>query len=91
MKRLVRQRAADSTEAIEPPGDALPGALVLRVIELEIKLIYTEDQLDALNRTVYLQQSQIDSLQRSLIALREYMTLNSGGTLSLREELPPHY
>lgn len=69
-----------------------PEQLSSRITELEIKLSYSEDQLDALNRTVYLQQQQIDLLLRELKVLRDHMTTNTPGeTLSLRDELPPHY
>lgn len=63
-----------------------------RLTELEIKLSFAEDQLDALNRTVYLQQQQIDLLQREFLALRQQVAANvPGEPLSLRDELPPHY
>lgn len=69
-----------------------PEQLSSRITELEIKLSYSEDQVDALNQTVYLQQQQIDLLLREFRVLREQMTTNtSGETLSLRDELPPHY
>lgn len=69
-----------------------PQKLSSRITELEIKLSYSEDQLDALNRTVYLQQQQIDLLLREFTVLREQMTTNMPGEpLSLRDELPPHY
>lgn len=69
-----------------------PEQLSSRITELEIKLSYSEDQLDALNRTVYLQQQQIDLLLRELKVLRDHMASNTPGeTLSLRDELPPHY
>lgn len=69
-----------------------PEQLSSRITELEIKLSYSDDQLDAINRTVYRQQQQIDLLLRELKVLRDQMTANTPGeTLSLRDELPPHY
>lgn len=80
------------TSREEPIGVELPEQLSSRITEFEIKLSYSEDQLDALNRTVYLQQQQIDLLLREFRVLREQMTSNAPGeTLSLRDELPPHY
>lgn len=63
-----------------------------RITELEIKLSFSEDLLEGLNRQVYSQQLQIDLLQRDLKALREHIVANAPGeSLSLRDELPPHY
>ena len=63
-----------------------------RITELEIKLSYSEDLLDELNRTVYRQQEQIDFLARELNALRQQVQasapLEAG---SLRDDIPPHY
>ena len=67
-------------------------ALAERVTELEIKLSFQEDQMDALNRTAYEQHCLLEVLQRELIALRQQVASNQpGATLSLRDELPPHY
>ena len=63
-----------------------------RITELEIKLSFSEDQLDALNKTVFLQQRQIDSLQQDMRALREQAMANlPAEQTSLRDEMPPHY
>lgn len=63
-----------------------------RITELEIKLSYTEDLLDELNRTVYRQQEQIDFLARELNVLRQQVQSSSlQQAPSLRDELPPHY
>lgn len=63
-----------------------------RLAEIETKLSFSEELLEALNRTVYRQQSQIDQLQLELGALREQVrsalpaeSRNSG------DETPPHY
>lgn len=64
-----------------------------RVTELEIKLSYAEDLLEELNRTVFRQQEQIESLQRQILNLQQQVQDMSpseqGG--SLRDEIPPHY
>jgi SlyX protein len=63
-----------------------------RLTELEVKLSFAEDQIEALNRTVYLQQQQIEQLQEQIRALRqELQATQPGEARSLRDELPPHY
>ncbi len=63
-----------------------------RITELEIKISYTEDLVDELNRTVYRQQQQIDFLAQELRSLRDQIRNNPPQErLSLRDELPPHY
>ncbi|MEW5891842.1 MAG: SlyX family protein [Pseudomonadota bacterium] len=63
-----------------------------RLTELEIKLSYAEDLLEEINRTVFRQQEQIESLQRQILNLQQQlqdMSPPEGG--SLRDEIPPHY
>lgn len=63
-----------------------------RMTELEVKLAFAEDMLDALNATVYRQQQQIDRLLREMKELREQVaTAAPGEARSLRDEIPPHY
>jgi len=63
-----------------------------RLTELEVKLGFAEDQIEALNRSVYLQQQQIDQLQEQIRTLRqELQAAQPGEARSLRDELPPHY
>lgn len=63
-----------------------------RITELEIKISYTEDLVEELNRLVFRQQEQIDLLFREVRALREQAQNNQPPEqLSLRDELPPHY
>jgi SlyX protein len=63
-----------------------------RLSELEVKLSFAEDLLEALNTTVYRQQQQIDRLQREVRELREQLAATMPGEgRSLREEIPPHY
>ena len=69
-----------------------PEDLSSRLMELEIKASYTEDQLDQLNQTVYRQQRQIDWLLREVAGLRTQLPEGTTPMLrSLRDELPPHY
>jgi SlyX protein len=63
-----------------------------RMTELEVKLAFAEDMLDALNATVYRQQQQIERLQREVRELREQIAASTPGEFrSLRDEIPPHY
>ncbi len=63
-----------------------------RINELEIKLSYTEDLLEELNRIVYRQQQQIDLLATEIRNLREQARhTEPGEARSLRDEIPPHY
>ena len=63
-----------------------------RITELEIKISYTEDLVEELNRTVFRQQQQIDLLAKELRSLRDQM--HNAQPLegrNLRDEIPPHY
>ena len=63
-----------------------------RLTEIEIKLSYTEDLVEELNRVVFRQQQQIDLLIRELRTLREQvMNAQPAEQRSLRDEIPPHY
>ena len=63
-----------------------------RLDELEAKISLAEDLLDALNRTVYRQQQQIDRLQHDVRALRQQVReLAPEEFASLGSEIPPHY
>ncbi|MBE0614735.1 MAG: SlyX family protein [Burkholderiales bacterium] len=63
-----------------------------RLNELEAKISLAEDLLDALNRTVYRQQQQIERLQQDIRALRQQ--LQDAAPPEARrpgDEIPPHY
>ena len=63
-----------------------------RMIEIEIKLSYAEDTLDALNRTVFRQQEQIDQLQQLVIRLsHQLQDMAPREAREHAEERPPHY
>lgn len=63
-----------------------------RITELEIKMCYSEDVIDELNRTVFRQQQKIDFLAREIDALRQQIqsTAPQQG-INLQDEIPPHY
>jgi len=63
-----------------------------RLTDLEIKLSYAEDLLDALNALVARQQDQIDRLLHEVADLRHRREADGAPAFrSLRDELPPHY
>jgi SlyX protein len=63
-----------------------------RLTELEVKLSFSENLLDELNRTLYRQQQHIDRLEQALRGLRQQVQDNTPAEArSLRDELPPHY
>lgn len=63
-----------------------------RLTELEIKIGFTEDLVEELNRTVFRQQQQIDALVQEIRALRQQVkSTPSDEPHSLRDEIPPHY
>ena len=63
-----------------------------RLNELEAKLSFAEDLLDALNRTVFRQHQQIDQLQQDVRALRRQLEdVAPAESGSPGGEVPPHY
>ncbi|WP_293766211.1 SlyX family protein [uncultured Aquitalea sp.] len=66
-----------------------------RLDELEVKLAFQDDLLEALNATVARQQQEIDLLQQQLRVLynqfRASQPDGQGSGHSLRDEIPPHY
>jgi SlyX protein len=67
-------------------------AVESRLTDLEIKISFTEDMVDELNRTIFRQQQQIDLLMLQIKALREQVrTAEPQEQRNLRDEIPPHY
>jgi len=63
-----------------------------RLTDLEIKISFTEDMVDELNRTIFRQQQQIDLLMLQIKGLREQVrTAEPPEQRNLRDEIPPHY
>lgn len=63
-----------------------------RITDLEIKISYTEDLVEELNRTIFRQQQQIDLLAKELRNLRDQVQNNQPQEFrSLRDDIPPHY
>jgi SlyX protein len=69
----------------------IPAELMARMAELEARYALCEDQLDALNLTVYRQQQHIDRLERELRALRDQVEAMGAASNAPKDELPPHY
>jgi SlyX protein len=63
-----------------------------RLNELEAKISLAEDLLDALNRTVFRQQQQIDLLQQDVRGLRRQLQeVAPDEFASPDDQIPPHY
>jgi len=63
-----------------------------RLNELEAKMNLAEDLLDALNRTVFRQQQQIDRLQQEVRALSQQLQDGEASeSTRMVDETPPHY
>jgi SlyX protein len=62
-----------------------------RLIEIEIKLGHQDETLDALNRTVYQQQVQIDKLEKLCEALMRQVRDQANQSNTVLNEKPPHY
>ncbi len=63
-----------------------------RLAEIEVKLSFSEDLLEELNRSVVRQQQQIDKLQQELRALRQQVQSgNAAESFGPHDEAPPHY
>jgi SlyX protein len=63
-----------------------------RLTELEIKLSFAEDLIEALNQTVISQQRQIELLQAEMRALeRQLQAALPAEDRNPGDEVPPHY
>ncbi|CAN5731004.1 SlyX family protein [soil metagenome] len=62
-----------------------------RLVEVEMKLSYTEDLLDELNLLIYRQQQQIDALIRQVTSMQQQAPEAGAAARNPQNELPPHY
>lgn len=63
-----------------------------RITELEVKLSYADDLLEALDRTVYRQQQEIEQVRQELRVLRQQMQASiPAEPRNPQDEVPPHY
>ena len=64
-----------------------------RLENIETKISYQEDQIDALNKTVYQQQQKLDQLEEICRALARHIQAlaEAGNEGKSANERPPHY
>lgn len=64
-----------------------------RLINLETKIAYQEDQIDELNKTVYQQQKELERLEAICKSLAGHIeSLSAGRNEGMpANERPPHY
>jgi SlyX protein len=63
-----------------------------QIIELETKIAFQEDMIQALNQTVAAQQRELAELKLDLKELETQLrAIASGLTTEIRDEPPPHY
>ncbi|MDO9007422.1 MAG: SlyX family protein [Thiobacillus sp.] len=82
----------DSLTAWAQVPDSLTAWAQARLTEVEAKLAFAEDMVESLNQIVIRQQAQLDSMQQQLRLLHQRIKdVTPDETLSLRDEIPPHY
>jgi SlyX protein len=70
--------------------DEMP--LAARIDALEIRSVYQEEAIEALNKTITAQWTQLDGLKRELAELRERLADAENRTgIAPSSEPPPHY
>lgn len=64
-----------------------------RLMDLEVKASYAEDQLEQLSDLIYRQQQQMDALLHELRLMRERLPEAGASSVprNLRDDIPPHY
>ena len=62
-----------------------------RLVELELRFLSQQDEIEKLSGVVYDQQKQIDRLERELHRLRELVASEPWAEGSMPHEKPPHY
>jgi len=63
------------------------------IVDLQSRLAFQEDSLEAVNLTVVRQQSEIEVMKREIVRLKERLEdiRESQGSEDGGVELPPHY
>ena len=70
----------------------IPQAIEDRLVDLEVKAAYAEDQIDQLSDQIYRQQQQMELLLGELRLMRERLPeAGAAAPRNLRDEIPPHY
>jgi SlyX protein len=62
-----------------------------RIDALEARLMFQDETIETLNKTITEQWSKIDSLTRQLLALSERLQEAETGAPGAANEPPPHY
>ena len=62
-----------------------------RFVDIELKLVHTEDLVESLNQMVYQQSRRIDQLEAMVNQLAEYIRNNAQSGQGLINDRPPHY
>ncbi len=64
-----------------------------RLIDIESKLAFQEDQIEEMNKTIYQQQQRIERLEAICEALAKQMRslAEAGNEKAAANERPPHY
>ena len=64
-----------------------------RIIELETRMIYAENTIDELNKTIAAQNTEIDKLRKFCLELKSKVDelRESGGGEPMEHSRPPHY
>ncbi len=63
-----------------------------RLIDLETRIAFQEDSIQALSDEIYRQQKELDRLQQLCnLMLQQLQDANTGGPTGPVDEKPPHY
>lgn len=63
-----------------------------RLIDLETRIAFQEDSIQALSDEIYRQQKELDRLQQLCnLMLQQLQDVNAGGPTGPVDEKPPHY
>ena len=62
-----------------------------RFVDIELKLVHTEDLVESLNQMVYQQSRRIDQLEAMVNQLAEHIGNNAHAGSGLINDRPPHY
>ena len=89
-KEMFRAGQLSDNDGMSAPTDTDTDK---RLMDLEVKLSFTEDLVDHLNDLVTRQQQQIDLLIREVGKLKDRAPDTGGGAGARdpREDIPPHY
>jgi SlyX protein len=62
-----------------------------RFVDIELKLVHTEDLVESLNQMVYQQSRRIDQLEAMVNKLGEHIRNNQQSGQGPVNDRPPHY